>query len=85
MEQRIAWDDLPGPLKQAIGPRTTPHEAEQQASRLPAFRAADPAHIDLFADANVRLWDEIAQASASDWTVKMAQAAQSWAAYRHTH
>ena len=26
------------------------HEAERQASRLPAFQAADPAHIDLFAD-----------------------------------
>ena len=38
----------------------TAHEAERQASRLPAFQAADPAHIDLFAAANVRLWDEIA-------------------------
>ena len=27
----------------------TAHEAERQASRLPAFQAADPAHIDLFA------------------------------------
>ena len=35
----------------------TAHEAERQASRLPAFAAADPAHIDLFAAANVRLWD----------------------------
>ncbi len=43
----------------------TAHEAERQASRLPAFQAADPAHIDLFAAANVRLWDEIAQASTS--------------------
>ena len=38
----------------------TAHEAERQASRLPAFQAADPAHVDLFAAANVRLWDEIA-------------------------
>jgi hypothetical protein len=58
------------------------HEAERQASRLPAFRAADPAHIDLFATANVRLWDEIPQSSPSDWTTKMAQAATSWAACR---
>jgi hypothetical protein len=65
----------------ASGGHTT-HEAERQASRLPAFQAADPAHIDLFAAANVRLWDEIAQASTSDWTAKMAQAAKSWAAYR---
>jgi hypothetical protein len=33
--------------------RTDP--AERQASRLPAFHAADPAHVDLFAAANVRL------------------------------
>ncbi len=48
----------------------TAHEAERQASRLPAFQAADPAHIDLFASANVRLWDEIAQSSTSDWTAE---------------
>jgi hypothetical protein len=60
----------------------TASEAERQASRLPAFQAADPAHIDLFAAANVRLWQEIAQPSTSAWTAKMAQAAQSWAAYR---
>jgi hypothetical protein len=58
----------------------TAHEAERQASSLPAFQAADSAHIDLFAAANVRLWDEIAQSSTSDWTTKMAQAAKSWAA-----
>jgi hypothetical protein len=60
----------------------TAREAERQASRLPAFQAADPAHIDLFAAANVRLWDEIAQSSTSAWTTKMAQAAKSWAACR---
>ena len=43
----------------------------------------DPAHIDLFAAANVRLWDEIAQPGTSAWTGKMAQAAHAWAAYRH--
>ena len=60
----------------------TAHEAERQASRLPAFAAADPAHIDLFAAANVRLWAEVAQSSTSAWTKKMAHAAQSWSAYR---
>ena len=60
----------------------TAHEAERQASRMAAFRAADPTHIDLFAAANVRLWDEITQSSTSAWTAKMAQAARSWAAYR---
>jgi hypothetical protein len=65
----------------ASGGHTAP-EGERQASRLPPFRDADPAHIDIFAAANVRLWDEIAQSSTSAWTVKMAQAAHSWAAYR---
>jgi hypothetical protein len=65
----------------ASGGHTAP-EAERQASRLPAFRAADPAHIDLFAAANVRLWDEITQSNTSAWTTKMAQAAKSWAACR---
>jgi hypothetical protein len=60
----------------------SPHEAERQASRLPAFRHADPAHIDLFAAANAALWAEVAQSSTSGWTAKMAQAAQSWLAYR---
>ena len=35
--------------------------------------AADPTHIDLFAAANVRLWDEIAQSSTSAWTAKPAR------------
>jgi hypothetical protein len=59
-----------------------PSEAEYQAARLTAFAAADPAHVDLFARANVRMWTEIAQASGSDWTVKMAQGARAWADHR---
>lgn len=65
----------------ASGGHTAP-QAEQQASRLPAFKNADPAHIDLFAAANVRLWEEITQSSMSTWTKTVAQAAQSWSAYR---
>jgi hypothetical protein len=44
----------------------TSAQAEQQAVRLPAFTAANPAHIDLFAAANIRLRDEIASSSNSD-------------------
>jgi hypothetical protein len=66
----------------AVGPARRIGKAERQAARLPAFQGADPAHIDLFAAAGVRLWDEIAQSSTSAWTGKMAQAAKSWAAYR---
>jgi hypothetical protein len=60
----------------------TASEAERQASRLPAFQAADPAQVDLFAAANVRLWDEVAQSSTSAWTRDMAQAAHVWFAFR---
>jgi hypothetical protein len=60
----------------------TAAQAEQQAARVPAFTAADPAHINLFATASVRLWKDIAQGSQSDWTGRMAQAARSWANYR---
>jgi hypothetical protein len=60
----------------------TPAQAENQVARLPAFNAADPAHIDLFTRASVRMWEEIAQDSRSDWTSKMAQAARSWDAHR---
>ena len=65
----------------ASGGHTAP-EAERQASRLLAFKNADPAHIDLFAAANVRLWEEVAQLNTIAWTKEMAQAAQSWSAYR---
>jgi hypothetical protein len=67
----------------ASGGHTAP-EAERQASRLPVFQDAEPAHIDLFAAANVRLWYEIAQSSMSAWTAMMAQAAHAWSAYRQT-
>jgi hypothetical protein len=62
----------------------TASEAEWQASRVQAFQAADPAHIDLFAAANVRLWDEIAQSSTTAWTKDMARAAHGWLAYRQS-
>jgi thiamine kinase-like enzyme len=62
----------------ASGGHTAP-EAERQASRL---RPSGPAHVDLFAAANVRLWDEIAQANTSAWTKGMAQAAHMWFAFR---
>jgi hypothetical protein len=77
-----AWTDPACWVLRLMASGHTAPEAEQQASRLPAFRSADPAHVDLFAAANVRVWGEIAQASTSNWTARMAQAAQAWAAYR---
>lgn len=60
----------------------TASEAEQLAARVPAFASADPSHIDLFAAANVRLWDEIVQQGPATWTKQMAEAAHDWFAYR---
>ncbi len=60
----------------------TARQAEQQASRLPAFRNADPAHITIFAKANTRLWAEVAESSTSPWTHDTAHAAKTWNAYR---
>lgn len=65
----------------ASGGHTTV-EAERHASRVPAFAAANPTHIDLFATANVRLWAEVAQSNPSAWTKHMAQAAREWSSYR---
>jgi hypothetical protein len=62
----------------------TAGEAERQATRHPAFKAADPTHIDMFAAANGRLWAEIAQSSPSPWTKEMAQAARTWSSHRQT-
>ena len=60
----------------------TARSAERQAARLPAFTQADPTHIDFFAAANVRLWDEIVQQGPTAWTKEMARAAHDWATYR---
>jgi hypothetical protein len=80
-----AWTDPAHWIIRLIAAGHTAKQAERQALRLPAFAAADPAHIDLFAAANVRLWNEIEQADAGarSWTVTMAQAAREWSAYRH--
>ena len=64
----------------ASGGHTAP-EAERQASRLPAFQAADPAHIDLFA-APTSGCGTRSPRRAKRLDRRMAQAAKSWAAYR---
>lgn len=60
----------------------TAAQAEREAARLPAFAAADPAHVTLFAKASGGLWAEIARANDSAWTTRMAHSAQLWAAHR---
>jgi hypothetical protein len=56
--------------------------AERQAAQHPAFAAADPAHLDLFATANARLWAEVAQSSPRAWPTELARAARTWSSFR---
>jgi hypothetical protein len=62
----------------------TANEAEQQAVRVPAFAPVNPDHVDIFAAANVRLWDEIVHQGPAAWTKEMAHAAHAWHAYRQS-
>ena len=65
----------------ASGGHTAP-EAERQASRLPAFRPPTRRTSTCSPRPTSGCGTEVAQSSTSAWTAKMAQAAQSWSAYR---
>ena len=77
----------PGPTRRSGC--NTPHrqrpritEAEAIAARLPAYAAADPAHVAVFARANRKMWDEIETGHPVPWTQTMAAAARAWAQHR---
>jgi len=78
-----AWTDPAFWLLRLIARGHTIEQAEAHAARLPAYAAASPAHIDLFARANVRMWNEIEQQNASPWAKTMASTARAWAQHRH--
>lgn len=77
-----AWIDPACWLLRLMAHGHTIGEAEAWASRLPAYRSADPAHVNAFARANVAAWSEIEEVSPQPWTRKMAAAAREWDAYR---
>jgi hypothetical protein len=59
-----------------------PGDAERFVKALPAWRAADPRHIDVFARANVAMWDEVLREMPGwplDWR---AGKAREWAEHR---
>lgn len=58
--------------------------AEDIATRIPSYGAADPAHIAAFARANVNLWNEIERDHPIPWTITMASAARAWAQHRES-
>lgn len=60
-------------------------EAERFAAQVPAFAKAEPAHLDVFAHVNARMWDEIETQSAghiSSWMRGVVAASRDWAKYR---
>jgi hypothetical protein len=57
-------------------------EAEALASRLPAYAAADPGHVAVFARANVTMWNDIERGRPVPWTQTMAASARAWAEHR---
>jgi hypothetical protein len=77
-----AWTDPAFWLLRLIARGHTIGQAEAHAARLPAYAAADPAHINLFAHANVRMWNEIEQQNKSPWAKTMAHTARTWARHR---
>ena len=74
-----AWIDPASWLLRIMARGHTAAEAEAHAARLPAYAAADPAHVDLFVRANVRMWNEIEQTNGRPWAKIMAHTARTWA------
>lgn len=74
-----AWIDPCCLLIWLIASGHTPAQAEAHVSQTRAWQSASPAAIDIFALANVRLWDEIVQNNPLEWHRHMANAARAWA------
>jgi len=77
-----AWIDPASWLLRIMARDHTAAEAEANAARLPAYATADPAHIDIFVRANVRMWNEIEQTNGRPWAKIMAHTARTWAEHR---
>ncbi|WP_370420300.1 aminoglycoside phosphotransferase [Streptomyces sp. QH1-20] len=60
----------------------TPKTAEEWAARVPTWNTAPRAGIDVFAEANANLWEEIAGPDPDPWTKRMLDAARRWSAHR---
>lgn len=78
----VAWTDPAWWIIRLIARGHTVSGAESLAARLPSFAEADSRHIDLFAQANVRIWDEINESSDHPWVRRMHRAARTWAEHR---
>jgi hypothetical protein len=59
-----------------------PAAAEEAVSVLPAWRAADAGEVATFADANVRMWDEVLERTPG-WPIDFrAGIARAWTQHR---
>jgi hypothetical protein len=82
-----AWMDPAYFLIRLMASGYSAEDAESFAAQIPDFAKADPAHLDLFARVNVRMWDEIEAQSAghiSSWMRGVVTASRDWAAYRRS-
>ncbi|MGH3614146.1 MAG: aminoglycoside phosphotransferase [Pseudonocardia sp.] len=79
-----SWIDPASWLIKLIAHGHTISAAEAIATRLPAYAAADPAHIGAFARANANMWNEIERNHPIPWATTMASAARTWAQLRGT-
>jgi hypothetical protein len=60
----------------------TPASAESWAARTTVWHTAPTPALNTFADANAKLWRDIAGDNPDAWTTRMTDAANQWAAYR---
>jgi hypothetical protein len=60
----------------------TPAGTEEWAQRCTAWRSADPAEINAFAVATVRMYEYFEKRDPAPWRKAVSGAAVAWAAYR---
>lgn len=77
-----SWIDQGFWLLRLIANGHTIAEAEAIAAQLPAYAAADPGYVAVFARANAVMWNEIEQGRPVPWTKTLAAAARAWAEHR---
>lgn len=81
-----AWIDPACWLLRLMAHGHTADEAEALARHLLAYATADPAHVDIFARANVTMWTEISEQHTREntaaWIMTLALTARKWAQHR---
>ncbi|GII97357.1 hypothetical protein [Sinosporangium siamense] len=76
------WIDPATLILRLIAGGHTPQAAEDVVRDLPAWKSAPSEGVEVFARANVRVWEEIRSNDSSPWIKAMAHAAGAWAKHR---